>query len=242
MQVARWLSTALFIVLVPVFLVLSNVRVATMEPRVYDYSFDHYDVSEVTRLDRTQLTGAARDFVHYFQDSRPLLTTRVVLGGQEQPLFSQKETLHMKDVKALFQAVFVVHEVALAYVLAYVGAVFVWSHERSMRTLANQLIRAGIGTVGALTVAALAMLVGFDQLFYLFHRLSFANDLWELNPLTDHLIQMFPRDFWFMVTIAIGVATIIEGSLLVLAGYALRTWFDRSTARPTQPELVEVAS
>src|SRR3954454_9722118 len=105
MQAARWLSTALFIALVPVFLVLSNVRVATMEPRIYDYSFDHYEVSDVTGLDRTQLSAAARDFVRYFQDERPLLTTRVVLGGQEQPLFQQKEVLHMKDVKALFQTV-----------------------------------------------------------------------------------------------------------------------------------------
>lgn len=241
MHAARWLSTAFFIVLVPVFLVLSNVRVATMEPRVYDYEFDHYAVGEVTGMDRTQLSAAARDVVRYFQDERPLLTTRVVLGGREQPLFSQKETLHMKDVKALFQAVFLVHEVALAYVLAYVGAVFVWSHERSMRTLGDQLVRAGSVTIGALTVAALAMLVGFDQLFYLFHKLSFSNDLWELNPLTDHLIQLFPRDFWFMVTIAVGVATIIEGSLLVLAGYALRVWFERST-RPAQPATVEVAS
>ena len=43
MLVFRWLATVLFVVAVPVFLLLSNVRVAAMEPRVYQYSFDRYD-------------------------------------------------------------------------------------------------------------------------------------------------------------------------------------------------------
>ena len=109
---------------VPLFLVLSNVRVATMEPRVYDYSFDRYGVDVVTRMDRTQLSAAARDLVRYFQDDRPALATRVVIEGQEQPLFNQRETVHMQDVKTLFGYVFLAHQIALAYLLAYIAAVF----------------------------------------------------------------------------------------------------------------------
>lgn len=239
MQLVRWIATALFFVSVPVFLVLSNVRVATMEPRVYDYSFDRYGVGVVTGLDETQLGAAARDLVRYFQDGRPLLTSRVVVDGQEQPLFNQRETLHMQDVKVLFQYVFLGHQIALGYILAYVSAVFIWAHERSMRTLAAQLIKAGTVTVGALAVFAAASMVGFDALFYQFHVFSFANDFWQLNPATDRLIQLFPRDFWFMVTLAVGVATIMEGALLVLSGYALRAWLDRSARISAATEAVE---
>lgn len=235
MQVARWIATALFYLAVPLFLVLSNVRVATMEPRVYDYSFDRYGVDVVTRMDRTQLGAAARDLVRYFQDARPALTTRVVIDGQEQPLFNQRETLHMQDVKTLFGYVFLAHQIALAYLLTYVAAVFLWARERSLRTLAGQLIRAGVATVGALAVAAVVALVGFDALFYTFHVLSFANDFWQLNPANDRLIQMFPRDFWFMVTLAVGLATIMEGALLVLAGYGLRAWLDRAARIEASP-------
>lgn len=235
MQVARWVATALFYLAVPVFLVLSNVRVATMEPRVYDYSFDRYGVDVVTRMDRTQLSAAARDLVRYFQDDRPALATRVVVDGQEQPLFNQRETVHMQDVKTLFGWVFLAHQIALAYVLAYVTAVFLWARERSLRTLAGQLIRGGVVTVGVLGVAAAASLVGFDAIFYMFHVISFANDFWLLNPATDRLIQMFPRDFWFMVTLAVGFATMMEGALLVLAGYGLRAWLDRAARIDAAP-------
>jgi integral membrane protein (TIGR01906 family) len=226
MQAARWVATALFYLAVPLFLVLSNVRVATMEPRVYDYSFDRYGVRTVTRMDRTQLSAAARDLVRYFQDDRPALATRVVIEGQEQPLFNQRETVHMQDVKTLFGYVFLAHQIALAYLLAYIAAVFLWARERSLRVLASQLIRGGTVTVGVLGVAAVASVVGFDAIFYAFHVISFANDFWQLNPATDRLIQMFPRDFWFMVTLAIGFATMMEGALLILAGYGLRAWLD----------------
>ena len=38
--------------------------------------------------------------------------------------------------------------------------------------------------------------VDFDSLFVLFHRLSFSNSLWLLNPRTDLLIRLMPTDFF----------------------------------------------
>ncbi len=227
MQAARWLATALFVAAVPVFLVLSNVRVATMEPRVYEYGFNRYGVAEVTGIERPELNRAAVDIVRYFGDSRTLLTTRVEVGGQKQPLFTSREALHMQDVKTLFRRAFFLHEVAFGYIAIYITAVFLWARERPLRRLSSQLIAAGSATAGLLALAALASLVSFDALFYGFHLVSFANDLWQLDPARDRLIQMFPRDFWFTVTIGVGVATVMQGLLLVLAGYALRAWFGR---------------
>lgn len=230
MLAARWVSAALFVLAVPVFLVLSNVRLAAMEPRVYGYSFAHYDVEEVTGIDRAQLDYAARDIVYYFRDDRSLLDTRVVVNEEEQPLFTPREALHMRDVKQLFQRVFRVHEIAFAYIVAYVAAVFLWSRERSLQRLARQLVVAGAATGVLLAVAALATVVGFDSLFRQFHLLSFSNDFWQLDPERDRLIQMFPRGFWFDVTLAAGIAAIFEGGLVALAGYGLRRWLERRSA------------
>ena len=74
---------ALFVVSVPVFLLLSNVRVAAMEPRVYEYSFETYDAPARTGIDRTQLNRAAQDIAHYFRNDEPLLTTRVIIDGDD---------------------------------------------------------------------------------------------------------------------------------------------------------------
>ena len=133
MQTLRWIATALFIASVPVFLLFSNVRVAAMEPRVSEYSFGHYDVETVTGVDRAQLDRAAREITRYFRNDQELLTSRVVVDGQEQALFSPREVLHMRDVKDLFQLTFRLHEIAFVYIVAYVAAVFLWSRERSIR-------------------------------------------------------------------------------------------------------------
>ncbi len=233
MLVFRWVATVLFIVAVPIFLLLSNVRVAAMEPRVYEYSFDQYDAVARTGVDRVQLDGAARDIVDYFRNDESQLSIRVTIDGREQSLFNPREVQHMRDVKALFRGVFRLHEIAFVYVVGYVAAVFLWSRERSMRRLAQQCIVAGGTTAAVMAVAAGAASVGFDDLFLRFHQFSFANDFWLLNPRTDHLVQMFPQGFWFDVTLVVGVITVLEGALLAVAGFGYLRWLTRGSRRAT---------
>ena len=221
----------MFIVAVPAFLLLSNVRIAAMEPRVYEYSISRYDAVGRTGIDLVQLDRAAREIADYFRNDESLLAIRVTVDGSEQPLFNPREVLHMRDVKRLFRAVFRLHEIAFVYVVGYVAAVFLWSRERSMRRLAQQSVAAGAVTAGAMAGGAVAVLIGFDELFRRFHLLSFANDFWLLDPRRDHLVQMFPRGFWFDVSLAVGLLTVIEGSLLALAGYGYLAWIDRRSRR-----------
>lgn len=229
----RWITTALFILSVPVFLLLSNVRIAAMEQRVYGYSFSHYDVEAITGVDREQLDRAAAEMIQYFKDDEPLLTTRVRIEGQEQPLFSPRETLHMRDVKKLFQRAFFFQEASFVYLVTYVVTVFLWARERSLRKLARECLYAGVFTAALLAVAAAAMLAGFDSLFRQFHLVSFSNDFWELDPAVDHLVQMFPEGFWFRVSLLVGFVTLIEGLALAGAAYATLGWL--SQPEPVRP-------
>lgn len=238
MQLARWGAAALFIIAVPVFIVLTNVRIAASEPRVLQYSFSQYDAPARSGLSRPDLDRAAREIVVYFRDQEEFLTTRVRIDGQQQALFNPRELLHMRDVKTLFQWTFRGQELAFAYIVGYVAAVFLWSRERSMRQLARQLVVAGAATAGGLALVAVAVLVGFDSLFEQFHLLSFSNDFWKLNPATDHLIQMFPQGFWFDVTLGVGVLSVMEGGLLALTGYAYLLWHNRRAGpAPRGPRL-----
>ena len=233
MLVARWLAAALFVVAVPLFLLLSNVRVAAMEPRVHEYGFSRFGAEQRTGIDRAQLDRAARELVFYFRNDESLLGTRVLVDGEEQPLFSTRESLHMRDVKGLFQLVFTVHEIAFVYVVAYVAGVYLWARERPLHRLARLCMAAGAATAALLAIGAIAVVLGFDALFEQFHVLSFANDLWQLDPSRDRLVQMYPRDFWFEVSLGVGVATILEGMLLALAGYWLRQRYSLPRGRRT---------
>jgi integral membrane protein (TIGR01906 family) len=233
----RWIATALFIVAVPLFLVLTNVRIAATEQRVYEYSFAQYDAVAATGVDRAQLDSTAATIVDYFRtgESDELLDIRVVVNGQEKVLYNQREILHMRDVKDLMQLTFRLHEISFVFLVGYVAIVFLWARERALRQLARQVIVAGAFTVVLLAAGAIAVVQGFDRLFEQFHLLSFSNDLWRLNPATDRLIQMFPQPFWFDVTLGVGVLTAIEGGLMTMLGLGYLVWFGRTRPAVAEP-------
>ena len=218
MQALRLTATALFIVALPAFLVLTSVRVAALWPRVHEYSFARYDAATVTGVERAELDRAAREIIDYFRNDEELLDIEVTVDGEREALFNEREVLHMRDVKVLMQATFRVHEVAFAILVVYVTASFLLARREALAQLASQLRIAGGLTVALLGVAAVAVLVGFDDLFRQFHVISFANDLWKLSPARDHLIQMYPRGFWFDVTLAVGLLSALAGAALALAG------------------------
>jgi len=130
------------------------------------------------------------------------------------PLFNERETSHLTDVKNLLRTVFRVQEASLAFALVFVVAVFIWAADASLRVLARIILQASLLTLGLLALFAVLALVGFDEIFLRFHLVAFTNDLWKLDPDTDHLIQMFPHDFWFDVTMLIAGLAALEAMLL----------------------------
>ena len=84
-----------------------------------------------------------------------------------------------------------------------------------MRAFAWLLIKASVFTIAVVAALGVAASTGFDRLWERFHFLAFANDFWQLNPARDHLIQMFPDQFWLDVSLAIGIVTIAEALLIM---------------------------
>jgi len=233
----RRVATVLFVLSIPLLLITSNVRWAANEPRLYEYSFDHYDAEARSGVARSDLDYAARDLIRYFNDDRSTIQTLVTQDGQRVPLYNERETSHLHDVKNLFRTVFRVQEASLAFALVYVVGIFVWASEASLRLLARTVLGASLFTLALLVLAAAGALVGFDELWAKFHVLAFTNDLWKLDPETDHLIQMFPEDFWLDSTLLVAGLTAVEALALLAASTAylrlrLRWWMAVPVGQP----------
>ena len=208
------IATILFFISIPVLLVTTNVRWAANEARLYHYSFDKYDAEAATGISRSELDRAADKLVRYFNNDDETIRIFVQEDDRRVPLFNERETSHLTDVKDLFRTVFRVQEASLAFALVFVVTVFIWAVEAPLRILARILLQASLFTLGLLALFAVLALVGFDELFLRFHLVAFTNDLWKLNPNTDHLIQMFPRGFWFDATMLVAGLTAVEAVLL----------------------------
>jgi integral membrane protein (TIGR01906 family) len=212
MGFARMLATLVFIVALPVALLTTNIRLLANAP--YDYAFDRYNAEDTTGLSRADLDSTAAALRRYFNNDEKTVYHTVTEGGLSGPVFNARETRHMEDVKRLFGYVNLVQELTVVYVLAYVIGLFIWAREGNVRQLAVQSL-LGLA-LGALFLGAVGVFAafGFGSAFDRFHELLFANDYWQLNPKTDHLVQMFPEDFWRDMTIALGGMCALEGLLI----------------------------
>jgi integral membrane protein (TIGR01906 family) len=91
--------------------------------------------------------------------------------------------------------------------------------ERAWAAIAAGMRGLIVGIVIAGVVAALA----FDTVFELFHQLFFPGGSYTFDPRTDHLVQLFPLDFWSETTIVLGgVIIVIAVAVAVVAGRRAR--------------------
>ncbi|MEE3250513.1 MAG: TIGR01906 family membrane protein, partial [Chloroflexota bacterium] len=136
----------------------------------------------------------------------------------KRDLFNNREISHMKDVKQLVRGVYVLALVSAAYLAAMIVVGFSWQKVRFVPALAKRLTWGGGLTLILMVVFGIAALVGFDGVFLKFHQLSFANDLWQLNPRTDYLVRIFPQNFWFDATMWVSLRVIAGALILTVVG------------------------
>ncbi len=223
-------AIALFIVLVPVFLITANVRLVINLPALYSYGYDRYE-DEITRymnIEREDYIDGGRQIRDYFNNDADELDVRVVVGGILRSIYSEREVLHMSDVKDLVRGVYRLGELSALYLFAFaVAGMFFEPWRRSLRRTAWHMAMGGAVTLGLVVLVGLGALAGFERLFLAFHEVSFSNDLWQLNPRTDYLIAMFPEGFFFDATILVAVLIIVQSTVLVVprwVGAAWRCW------------------
>ena len=203
----------LFVLCLPALLITSNIRYAVNSPRLYEYSFNKYDVEDMTGIDRPELDRAAREMIHYFNSGDKLIDIKVTVDDEQYDLFSPEEVAHLKDVKHLIRTDYWVQIGTLAYVLAFLGGTLALSKGRRCRWLLGWIVAGSVFTLFLMFILGLMALFGFDQFFLQFHYMSFSNQLWHLE-VWDVLPQMFPEGFFYDATKFITLATVSEIILL----------------------------
>ena len=154
--------------------------------------------------------------------------------GLERELFNQREVDHMRDVKRLIWGTYAAAALTGAYMLAVILAGFAAERRGFTPILSRWLLRGGLLTLAIVAAVGLFALVGFDSLFLLFHRVSFANNLWQLDPRTDYLLIMFPLGFWFDATVRVALYAVAGAAAFTALGGGYLV-YRRRTLHPGQP-------
>jgi len=223
MEIARKVAVILFIALVPIFLITTSVRWVINFPGLYSYGFDKYNIPDYTGIQRDDLLDAAAQLRDYFNnDDEDIVIRTFVLGVLRENLYNQREIDHMRDVKVLVNNVYRVQEVIGLYFLVFAALGFFISRQRFTEALLRVISRGGKVTLALVVVIGLLSAVAFNQLFLLFHLVSFSNDFWQLDPGRDYLIAMFPQNFFFDATMLIALSTVALALILAFGPRPLR--------------------
>ena len=121
----------------------------------------------------------------------------------------------MKDVKSLINGVYALATITLTLMVIVIIWGIVLKPHQFISTLVELLSSSAKYILITAIILSVLSLLAFQQLFLIFHQISFANDLWILDPATDYLIMMFPQNFFLEATLLIGLLILIECLILI---------------------------
>jgi integral membrane protein (TIGR01906 family) len=214
----RRLAQLAIILALPVFLVLTNVRLLTSEAYLrYEYSKPGFPKPK--RFTVEERMEFARTSVAYLLTDASIERLRD-LADDSGPIYNERELRHMEDVKVLTRKAFPLHVGLGLFLLTLIGGmVYLGGEPRSaaLQGLVGGAVLTWVIMVGLTLLVAL----NFNWFFTQFHLIFFEGDTW-LFPATDTLIRLFPPQFWFDASLILGLLTLAQAA--VIGGVA---WFLR---------------
>ena len=216
------IGAAIFAIVLPLFLILFNTSYITNSEWLYDYGWWRNDIANRTGLPTEQLNRGADQIKYYFNNDEELLDLQVEYAGADVSLYKEREILHMIDVKALMKSVFAITNWSGVVLLFLLAVGLITLKQDVFPLLLRSLKWSAIGTGAFLVVFGGTAVIDFGWLFTQFHFLSFANDLWLLDPYNDYLIIMFPQQFFFEATLFIGLLTVVDFGLITFTARIAR--------------------
>lgn len=209
----------IFILSIPLLLVSATISTELHCLPFYEYAYQKYHISEITGFDAQQLRIITRHLIQFFTGK--VKNVQLIVEKNHHPiyLFHDYEIKHLEDVKYLFQIIFTVLIICLLYFLLYLFFIVFTKNRKRWFHFWKGLRNGSILTIGILVALGISMLFGFHQVFIQFHYLVFGdpqNSPWILDPRIDHLVMIYPLNFWQDAAI-LGISVIIV-TAIVLSG------------------------
>ena len=228
MNIVLRLVSLLFMFCLPVFLVLSVVRGIVAAPFTYEMALSISNAEIVTGIDSVELMIIGKETSDYLLGrSGPVLDPSATLSdGSVIKIFNKREIDHMVDVRELMNKLWTLHEFMFLLIIVRLVISFLFDRKESLLKISQETRISGMWGLIFLVFTGVSSLLLFDQFFLQFHEIFFSIDLWQLDPKTDRLIQIYPRDFWFGALFV--TASFVIFLLLTVSGLA--HWYLRSAA------------
>lgn len=214
----QWLVTVLQIIViasVPFVLVLGSVRLAMSEAFMrWEYQRSGFPADDYgfTTQDRLKYGPYGLRYIVSNEDIS-------YLGDLEidgEPAFNGSELQHMEDVQVVTRSAMQV--LLLAGALLGFAAVLLLRKSDTRPKFFKGLQRGAVLTLGMIVLVVAVIFLNWDLFFTNFHNAFFEEGTWQFFR-SDTLIRLYPEQFWFDVSLFIGVLTMLGAALCLISPY-----------------------
>lgn len=195
-----FLNLLIFIQLVSLFLasIFFIILKVSFIFELYKYFYTKSNLAWKLDISDSQLLDYTENLLNYLQTGEPLNSN----------WYTQKDSLHMIDVRNLYQ-----NSLELTYILftffIITSLIIVLLEKRNTLTSITKIFNKVLGAfLFIILLLGIYISIDFNSFWINFHLLTFDNDLWLLDPLESNLIKMFPEEFFFLL-VSICVISIV---------------------------------
>lgn len=200
------LITVLFSFSLILFLLTLSINIGSEDFNFYkNFSIEHNLKNQV---------GVSQDNLEKMYKS---LQGQIKTGDEKEikQYFNDREVSHMKDVYKLFNLNRNINRIKMVIVIIISTLVYYNKEDKvqNSKYIINYLL---IILVGFLILGGIVYF-NFESSFIKFHELFFNNDLWLLNPETDIMIRMLPKEFFMSIAFKIFRTFIFNMGIIIIS-------------------------
>jgi integral membrane protein (TIGR01906 family) len=184
-------------------LLISSIEWTAFDLNFYKKEYIKLNRAESIGISMEELMRGTSELLDYLKGEREDLKIKATINGEQRYLFNQKEMEHMVDVKHLYQWAAGFRTWSLAAFLLLMVILIFLARKNIINILSRTFEKSMAFFLLLLILLGLFICVDFTAFWDRFHHIFFTNDLWQLNPETDLLIQMVPEQFFFDMVIRI---------------------------------------
>ncbi len=210
-------SKLILIILIPILILLISFQMNAFDTNYYHKQFEKNNVYNEFTINKTQLHQVNVELLDYLQVGQG--EVNITYPKTIKPFFNQKETQHLVEVKEIIQGLSILFYFFLTIFIILTFILYFKNNNNFTKNMIIILISGNVLNIISTLLLSWTMFTNFSKFFINFHLALFESDTWLLNPLTDNLIKMFPKQFFYDIGFRIVSDSVIYSIVLILILY-----------------------
>jgi integral membrane protein (TIGR01906 family) len=226
-RVLTFFISIIAMLLLIVILLLTSIELVVFNLDFYRSEYQKLDRYVAIGISEGELLSVTRELLNYVRDKRQDLEVKAQVKGQERYVFNEREIAHMKDVKTLFMKGYKLRRGCIFILAIILILLYILMQKAIIRKLFGAFMLVSILLLILFGILFILINIDFTPYWDYFHYVFFNNDLWQLNPETDILIQMVPEQFFYDIIIRIALYFVGGMAILGVGLGSISMWIQR---------------